>query len=87
MSLEELHGNLQIMSLNALTKTTLCMLGHKIAHKHLPTPLLTMFNSYGGGKTHHYPTHNRNTPNIQKHQAALFNRSFYAKALWNMGNF
>ena len=73
--MEELYGNLWIMSLNTLIKSTLCRLGHKI----------TLFNSHGGHKTHCYPTHNRNTPNIQRHQTVLFNRSFLCQSIVEYG--
>ena len=32
-------------------------------------------------KTHRYPTRNKSTPNIQKHQCTIFNRSFLCQGI------
>ena len=56
-------------------------LGYLVSHKLLPTPLLGLFNRRGGRKTHRYETRNKNMPNIQTHQEALFNNSFLCKAI------
>ena len=56
-------------------------LGYLVSHKLLPTPLLGLFNRRGGRKTHCYETRNKNTPNIQTHQEATFNKSFLCKAI------
>ena len=63
----ELMRSLHIMSIDKMLKLSLCKLGYKITHELLPSPLLKIFNSYGGRKTQHYPTRNRQTPNFQKH--------------------
>ena len=42
----------------------------------LPQPLQNILNADGGKKTHRYPTRNKHTPNIQKHQCSMFNQSF-----------
>ena len=74
---------LNILLLNRMIQLNLCKLGHQMTHKLLPQPLQNILNADGGKKTHRYPTRNKHTPNIQKHQSIMFNQSFYAKALRN----
>ena len=59
----------------------LCKLGQQMTHKHLPKPLQDILNADGGKKTHRYPTRNKSTPNIQKHQCTIFNRSFLCQGI------
>ena len=66
----------KIVKLEDITKSSLCKLGHLITHNLLPSPILNIFNNYGGKKKHHYSTRNRDTPNIQWHQDVKFNKSF-----------
>ena len=40
----------------------------------------------GGRKKHGYDTQNKMTPNIQKHQSMLFNRSFLCKLITHYMN-
>ena len=59
-----------------MIQLSLCKLGHQMTHKLLPQPLQTVLNADGGKKLNRYPTRNKHTPNIQKHQSIMFNRSF-----------
>ena len=77
----ELMRSLHIMSIDQMIKLSLCKLGYKITHELLPHPLLKIFNSYGGRKTHHYLMRNRQTPNIQKHHDTKFNKSFLCQSI------
>ena len=43
---------LHIMSVDNMIRLSLCKLGYKITHEVLPTPLLKIFNSHRGRKTH-----------------------------------
>ena len=74
---------LNILPFNRMIQLNLRKLGHQMTHKLLPQPLQNILNADGGEKTHRYPTRNKHTPNIQKHQSIMFNQSFYAKALRN----
>ena len=38
-------------------------------------------NQKGGKKTHRYPTHNKNIPNVQKHNDKYFNNSYLCKGV------
>ena len=46
-------------------------------------PIQKIMLSNGGLKTHSYNTRNKSTPNIQKHQATQFNRSFLCCSISN----
>ena len=67
---------MNILPLNRMIQFNLCKLGHQMTHKFLPRPLQNILNADGGKKTHRYPTRNKHTPNIQKHQCIMFNQSF-----------
>ena len=72
---------LHIMSVDNMIRLSLCKLGYKITHEVLPIPLLKIFNSHGGKKTHQYPMRNRQTSNVQKHHSAKFNKSFLCQSI------
>ena len=65
-----------IITFPGLIQLELAKLGFKVSNKHLPAPILTIFNANGGEKKHKYQTRNKAIPNIQKHQSNLFNNSF-----------
>ena len=71
---------LNILPLNRMIQLNLCKLGHQMTHKLLPQPLQNILNADGGKKTHKYPTRNKHTPNIQKHQSIMFNWSFLCQS-------
>ena len=54
----------------------MCKLGHNISHKHYPSPILNLFDKFGGWKLHRYPTQNKHVPNIQRHQSEQYRKSF-----------
>ena len=54
----------------------LSKLGYKIHNKILPLPLIRLFDSHGGKKSHQYPTRNKDLPNVQRHVCSKFNNSF-----------
>ena len=72
---------LNILLLNNMIQFNLCKLGQQMTHKLLPEPLQNILNADGGKKTHRYPTRNKYTPNIQKHQCSIFNRSFLCQGI------
>ena len=59
-----------------MIQLNLCKLGHQMTHKLLPQPLQTFLMLTKEKKPHRYPTRNKHTPNIQKHQSIMFNQSF-----------
>ena len=64
-----------------MIRLELCKLGYKIRKKLLPKPILDIFHLNGGAKKHRYPTHNKATPNIQKHTSTNFNNSLLCGSL------
>ena len=56
-------------------------LGQQIKFKHLPEPIISAFNAYGGKKKHRYPTRNKNLPNIQRYQGTIFNKSSLCRGI------
>ena len=72
---------LNILPLKSMIRFNLCKLGQQMTHQLLPKPLQDIINADGGKKTHRYPTRNKFTPNIQKHQCTIFNRSFLCQGI------
>ena len=75
---DSLHGvfqALQTLPFPDLIQLEQAKLGFKVSNKHLPVPILAIFNANRGEK-HKYQTRNKMIPNIQKHQSNLFNNSF-----------
>ena len=64
-----------------MVRLEMCKLGHQLKLKELPVPIIDEFYTCGGCKTHRYPTHHKDLPNIQKHQGTLINRSFICKGV------
>ena len=83
--IKELYKSLSIQPIDQLIKGSLCKLGHSLNHKQLPSLLIRLFNIHGGGKTHRYPTRNKNVPNVQKHKAQVFNQSFLCRSIVEYG--
>ena len=52
-----------------MIQVAMCKLGHNVSHKHIPTPIIQLFDKFGGRKQHHYSTHNKHIPNIQCHHS------------------
>ena len=70
------------MSIDEINKFELCKLAYGVKHKLLPVPIIAMFNE-AGGKTHRYPTRQKNLPNIKKHKCDEYNKSFLCKTISN----
>ena len=79
--IDEVFKCLKIKGLPDLITFHQQKLGYKVTHKLLPVPILELFDRRGGKKSHHYPSRNKNTPNIQAHQNVTFNNSFLCKAI------
>ena len=60
--------------------------GYKISHNLVPKPIQNIMNAKGWKKTHTYHTHNKATPNIQRHQSTRFNRSFLCRSISSCTN-
>ena len=65
----ERFRDLHIIPINDMIQVAMCKLGHNISHKHIPTPIIQLFDKFGGRKQHHYSTHNKHIPNIQHHHS------------------
>ena len=63
-----------------MIKTELAKLGFRVTNELLPSPLLDLFNK-AGGKKHRYPMRSKKTPNIQRHDKTLFNKSYLCQSL------
>ena len=55
--------------------------GQRIAHNSLPEGVKKIAYCNAGLKLHHYPTRNKNMPNIEWHTCHQFNISFLCKGL------
>ena len=64
-----------------MIKLELAKLGFKLTNELLPLPLLNLFNKDGGKKQHRYPRRSKKTPNIQRHDKVLFNKSYLCQGL------
>ena len=70
-SLDGVFPVLQTLTFLDMIQLELAKLGFKVSNKHLPAPILAIFNANGLCQTR-----NKAVPNIQKHQSNLFNNSF-----------
>ena len=61
----ECFRDLHIIPINDMIQVAMCKLGHNISHKHIPTPIIQLFDKFRGRKQHRYSTCNKHTPNIQ----------------------
>ena len=71
----------RMLPLHNMINVELAKLGYNISRKLLPKPILDIFEKNGGKKTHHYPTRNKMTPNVQKHHSTQFNHSFICRSM------
>ena len=51
--------DLYIIPINDMIQVAMCKLGHNISHKHIPKPIIQLFDKFEGRKQHHYPTGNK----------------------------
>ena len=72
---------LNILKLSDMVQLEMCKIGYQLKVNDLLDPIVQEFNLCGGLKTHRYPTHHKNLPNIQKHQSKLINQSFTCKSI------
>ena len=56
-------------------------MGHIISHKHYPSPILNLFDKFGGQKSHRYPTQNKHVPNVQRHHSEQYSKSFLCRSV------
>ena len=56
-------------------------LGHSISHKHFPSPIIHLFDKFGGQKLHRYPTRNKHIPNIQCCQSEQYRNSYLCRSI------
>ena len=57
--------DLHMMTVHNMIQIVMCKLGHNISHKHFPTPIISLFDKFGGHKLHQYLTRNKHIPNLQ----------------------
>ena len=76
-----LYSNLKVLHLPDLIMLELAKYGYKISNKLYQTKLHHLAESNGELKSHRYPTHYKNTPNVQKHKTKEFNSSHLCKSL------
>ena len=67
-----------IPTLQNLIDLEAAKLGYKISHNLVPKPIQNIMNAKNRKKTHTYHTHNKTTPNIQRHRSTQFNCVSYA---------
>ena len=76
-----LFNKLRILKFKDIIHIAMCKLGHNISHKHYPSPILNLFDKFGGEKTHRYPTRNKHVPNVQWHHSEQYNKSFLCRSV------
>ena len=76
-----LFQNSKTLPVQKLINLELMKFGHKITNKLVPEPLKRMMHRNRGHKRHEYNTHNKNLPNIQKHQSSYFNKGFLNRSV------
>ena len=57
--------DIHLMTVHNTIHISMCKLGHNIAHKNFPSPIVKLFDMFGGCKAHHYPNRNKHIPNLQ----------------------
>ena len=78
---DPLFQKLHTLHFPDMIKVKLAKLGFRLTNELLPSPLLNLFNKAGGKKQHRYPTRSKKTPNIQRHDKTLFNKSYLCQSL------
>ena len=61
----QIFNELRLMYVQSMIRFAMCKLGHNISHKLYPTPIIDLFDKFGGCKSHCYPTRNKHIPNLQ----------------------
>ena len=70
-----------MMTVHNMIQIAMCKLGHNISHKHFPTPIVSLFDKFGGCKSHRYPTRNKHIPNLQQHQSEQYWSSYLCRSI------
>ena len=84
---ETIAGNLHYVSSSSYNyhsgydTDTMCKLGHSISHKHFPSPIICLFDKFGGQKLHQYLTQNKHIPNIQCCQSKHYRNSYLCRSI------
>ena len=73
--------DLRLMTVYKMIQISMCKLGHNIAHKHFPSPIVRLFDMFRGCKVHHYPTRNKHIPNLQRHQSEQYHSSYLCRSI------
>ena len=78
--------DLHITPINDMIQIAVCKLGHNISHKHIPAPIIQLFDKFGGRKLHRYPTRNKHITNIQHHHSEQYKKSFLCRSISEFNN-
>ena len=78
---DPLFQNSKTLPVQKLIDLELMKFGHNVTNNLVPEPLRKMMHRNRGHKKHEYNTHNKNLPNIQKHQSSYFNKSFLNRSI------
>ena len=73
--------DLCLMTVYNMIQISMCKLGHNFAHKHFPSPIVRLFDMFGGCKAHRYPTRNKHIPNLQQHQSERYHSSYLCRSI------
>ena len=73
--------DLHIITIQDMIQIAMCKLGHSISHKHFPSPIIHLFDKFGGQKLHQYPTQNKHIPNIQRCQSKQYRNSYLCRSI------
>ena len=76
-----LFNKLRIPKIKDIIHIAMCKLGHNISHKHYPSPILNLFDKFGGQKSHRYPTRNKHVLNVQQHHSEQYSKSFLCRSV------
>ena len=76
-----IFNDLRLMTVHNMIQISMCKLGHNILHKHFPSPIIRLFDMFGGCKSHQYLTRNKHIPNLQHHQSEQYHSSFLCRSI------
>ena len=80
-NIENAVKDLKILWLEDIIKLELSKFGYRLSNNLLSGPIYQLMNSKGGLKQHRYLMQNKATPNLQRHESMLFNKSFMCKSI------
>ena len=76
-----LFNKFRIPKIKDIIHIAMCKLGHNISHKYYSSPILNLFDKFGGQKSHRYPTRNKHVPNVQWHHSEQYSKSFLCRSV------